>query len=60
MARSGFPQTTPQVATLLPLMRNKCHLTHDISFSDHHSGTNWVFGAGVAWNFTTKITSHQV
>jgi len=30
------------------------------SFSDHHPGTNWVFGAGVVCNLTTKINSHQV
>jgi hypothetical protein len=59
MVWSGLPQTTPQVTTLLPLMRNKYRLTHDNSFSDHHPGTNWVFGAGVACNLTTKITSHQ-
>ena len=60
MVRSGFPQTTPQVTALLPLMRNKCRLTHDNSFSNHHPGSNWVFGAGVACNLTIKITSHQV
>jgi len=26
MVRSGYPQTTSQVTTLLPLMRNKCLL----------------------------------
>ena len=60
MVWSGLPQTTPQVTTLLPRMRNKCQLTHDNLFSDHHPGTKWVFGAAVACNLTTKITSHQV